>query len=450
MLILTIAVVTILFIISFLLFDRDWLAPPTVVAMVFLFGCLCCLYNDPKWELNFSINSLGLISSGIIATMIGGFLGVLLSNFPKIGSYSFIHEKREPEEVFVSPIKTFTVILFQLIALALVLSHIRNLTGISNIMSATARYRELTGRLADVDDLSIRMPVLTKNIVQISKLVSVVYAYIIGNNLVATKKKLSINWIPVILYTITTFVQGDRSNMIRLWIVLLVTGYTIHRRSVGWRKSRKTKKIIRIIVLSVIGMGAIFVGFREIVGRTSDMDPLYYVTFYAGSPIAVLNQLWEAPITRPDVFGQRTLFYLNESTTYLFGWPGRYNFYYPFFQSSNGTFIGNAPTVFRPAYVEFGFIGFFLIMMAFGCFFTLLYCKCRVKRGNSSIDVHLLIYAYIAYVFFMYFYSTFFDFLSHVFIKYIIEFLIICWALVGWQFKHRVHFVLRHNRQRPN
>lgn len=431
-----------------MIFDKDLLAPPTVVALVLLFGCLCCFYNEKRFGLEFSVNSLFLIVAGIIATIIGGLAGVFLSNFPKVGSFSFNHDTYVTQEIKVNGIKTFIFVLFQIVTLLLLFLHIRNLTGYSNWMLAVARYRALTGRLADVNDISIRMPIITKNMVQISKMIGVVFAYIVGNNLVAAKRKISLNWLPVILYTMTTFMQGDRSNMIRLWIVALVTAYTIHRRSVGWRKSRETKRIIRTMILSIFAIGVIFFAFREIVGRSSEFDPLYYVTFYAGSPIAVLNQMWEQPIVRPEVFGQRTLYYFNESTTALFGWPGRYNFYYDFFKSPNGTFIGNAPTVLRPAFVEFGPLGYFFVMICFGAFFTLLYCKCRKKRGVYPIDIHLLIYAYIAYVFFMYFYSTFYDFLSHVFIKFIIYILLICWALFGWNFKQKYRFSLnRYSRK---
>ena len=112
-------------------------------------------------------------------------------------------------------------------------------------------------------------------------------------------------------------------------------------------------------------------------------------------------------------------------------------------RSPNGSHIGNAPTAFRPAYVEFGPWGFFLFFIACGAFFTFLYCKCREKKSDNPIDFRLLLYAYISYTFLMYFYSTFFDFLSHIFIKYMIELLIIRWALVGWQFKQRVQITFK-------
>ena len=444
MLLLTIGVVFVLFVISFLLFDKDLLAPPTAVALVFLFGTLCCFYNEKRWGLEFSPKSLGLIAAGIIATMIGGLIGLCLSNFPKVGSLAFSHEKTQAPIIYVSPIKIVVVVLIQLITLYMVYTHVRNVSGYSNWVPAVTRYRALV-TYANIDDTSTRMPFITRNLKEFSWMLGTVYAYIVGNNLIASKKKLSLNWLPIIMYTLTTFMLGDRSNAIRLWVVLLVVAYTIHKRSVGWKKNRETKKLIRMMVISVIAVGAAFAGFRELVGRESSLDPLAYVTFYAGSPIAVLNQVWEGPIVKPDVFGQRILYYFNQTTTVFFGWPGPYKFYYDFMRSPSGVSIGNAPTAFRPAFVEFGFFGFSIFFIACGAFFTYLYCKCRNRRGKGPIDFRLLVYAFISYVFLMYFYSTFFDFISNVFIKYMIEMWLIQWMLTGWQFRGRkqIKFIYR-------
>lgn len=437
MLALTIVVITILFILSYLIFDKDLLAPPTAVALVFLFGCMCALYNEKSWGLEFSIKSTGLIAVGIIATIVGGIIGVFLVSFFKRGvpSFSFSHKVTKAEEIVVGPLKTGIVIVFQLVAFTLLSQHIRQVTGISNVFVAVSAYRHLSTSAEAVDNLTLRMPFVMRNILEFSGMISIVYAYIVGNNLVASKKKMSLNWLPLVIRTLSVFIQGDRSNMIRLWVIVLIVAYTIHRRTVGWRSSRETRKVIRRIAISVVLMGAFFVVIREFTANSSTLDPLHYVTFYAGSPIAVLDQLWHEPITEPIVFGQRILFYFNNSTTALFGFPGRYLFWYNMMRSPAGVYIGNAPTVFRPAYVEFGLAGMILFLTIMGAFFTILYCKCREKTGNSPIELRLLIYAFVAYVFMMYFYSTFFDFLSHLMLKYIAEWLLIRWFLVGVNFK---------------
>ena len=436
MLIATIVVVAFLFFVSYIVFDKDFLAPPTAIALVFLFGCFCTFYNEQRWGLEFSSDSMLVIAAGILANMLGALIGVCVTSKSRSGriSFSFSHEKTEPKEIHISPVKTYIVIVCQIIAFYLIVIHIRRLTGYSDWITAVTRYRELTGKNANVNDLSIQMPFLTRNLGQLSRLFAVVYAYIVGNNLIAAKKKVSLYWIPVLIYFATTFMQGDRSNMIRLWLEVIIVAYIIHKRKTGWKSNKETRKILRIMALSIILLGFVFAAVRELVGRENDWDPLYYVTFYAGAPTAVLNQIVTHPFT-PLVWGQRTLFYLNQTLTVLFGWPGKYNFYYDYYTSPNGSVIGNAPTAFGPAYNEFGFWGFFLIMTAFGAFYMILYCKCRNKQGKSPIDFRLMIFAYVAYVFLMYFYSTFFDFLGHVFIKYLIELWLIRWFLVGWKYK---------------
>ncbi len=447
MLAVTLVVLSLLFLLSFVIFDTDLLAPPTAVALVFLFGCFCTFYNEERWGLEFSPKTTGLIAACILATMVGGIIGVCISRYPKIGKYSFSHEVVLPREIVIQPLKTYLVMAFQLLAFYLIYSHIRRVTGSSGLLSAIGEYRQLTASVTtDVNDPTLKMSFITKNVLQASKMISVVYAYIVGNNLIASKRKISLSWVPVILYSLTTFIQGDRSNMIRLWVVVLIVAYTIHKRAVGWKKSKSTRKMVRRMAISLVVLAALFSGIRGFVGRTSDKDPLYYITFYAGSPIAILDQYWINPIEKPDVFGQKTFYYLNQSLTALIGWPGKYNYYSDFITSPNGTSIGNAPTAIRPTYVEFGFWGFFLLFALFGVFYMVLYCKSRKPSGDNPIDFRLLMYAYIAYVFLMYFYASFLDFLSHLYIKYMVEMLLVRWFLVGKKYKPNIHLFSRGNR----
>ena len=440
MLELSIVIIAFLFIVSFVIFDRDLLAPPTAVALVFLAAMFCTYYNEETWGLQYSLQTTQLIASAIIATMLGGMIGVVLANFPTINRFAFSHVVEKPQVIRVNVIKTLVVIAFQLVAMILAFQHIRRLTGTSNPLLAVTQYRALTGRNLDVNDETMRMSSLTRNMIQASKMMGVVYAYIVGNNLVASKKKLSLNLVPILLHTINTFMQGDRSNMIRLFVIIMVVAYTVHRRSVGWRKSKETAKLIRRMVIAVVLIGVLFSSVRGLVGRTSEKDMLSYVTFYAGSPIAVLDQFWRKPLPKPQIWGRKTFYYLNQSLTALFGWPGRYNYYSDFVTSPTGTSVGNAPTALRDPFVEFGFGGFFLIMMLFGIIYTWLYCRSRKRKNNSPIDFRLLFYAYISYTFFMYFYASFNDWVTHIIFKYIIELLLIRWALVGWHFKSRIRF----------
>ena len=74
MLLLTIGIVSALFIISFLIFDKDLLAPPTVVALVFLFGCFC-VGDDMDLQLVFlsgEVQGLVILVGDILQDILDG------------------------------------------------------------------------------------------------------------------------------------------------------------------------------------------------------------------------------------------------------------------------------------------------------------------------------------------------------------------------------------------
>ena len=428
---LTIVIVAALFILAFYIFDKDFFAPASAVALVFLFGLFCTFYNEEKWGLNFSGKTTLLIVTTIICFIIGGMAAVFILRLSKGGQSPLVHDVYAAEVIPISTVRTLIVIMIQVVAFFLVFKHVQQVSGSSNWLVAVTRYRELTGHLADLNDSTIKMSILTKNMLQLSFMIGLVYSYIVGNNLVASKKKISIDWIPILMYALTTFIRGDRSNMIRLWLTVLLTAYTVKKRSVGWKSSREMRKMVRNIAVSVLIVGVVFVAVRRLAGRTSTKDPFYYVTFYAGAPIAVLDQIWVNPFPKPDLFGKQTFFYTYDTIRFLTKWPAKYSFYSVFINSPNGTSIGNARTALRDPYTEFGYGGFIVYMLLMGFFYALVYCGIRKKRGKGPIDIHLLIYTYIAYTYFMYFYSMFNQFISHVFIKYIIEWVLIIWALTA-------------------
>ena len=54
MLLVTVIILVIFTLLSFVIFDRDIFAPPTVVSLGLLFSSLCAFYNEKKWALDYS------------------------------------------------------------------------------------------------------------------------------------------------------------------------------------------------------------------------------------------------------------------------------------------------------------------------------------------------------------------------------------------------------------
>ncbi len=412
MLLLLIGCLLVLAILSYLLFDRDVLAPPTVVSVVMLFGSLCTLYNEELWGLEFSHETVLLVVSGVASFLVGGFLAFIITNSHRINKARFNHHLYSLEPINIEKTKTIIVILFQAAVVIWLFLQLRQLTGGAMWTDIVSTFR--SQKSLNPSDYTLRLPVLLKQCISFCFYLAFSYCYIVGNNIAAQAKQTFLNWIPIVLSTVMAFMQGYRSDMLRFWIALLVVTYVLKMRSVGWKKGKDTKILLKKLLYSAIGIAFIFVIMRSFVGRTTSKDVIDYLTFYAGCPLAALDAFIKEPLLPSEIFGKETFYTLNVNIGILFNIPELrgYNFFKEFRQSPNGTWIGNVYTGFRPPYYDFGFAGMIVVMIIMGLFFTYFYIKVREKYGNDPIDFRLQLYSYVAYTFFMYFYNCYNTFIS--------------------------------------
>ena len=428
MLLLTVAIILALSVLSYILFDKDWLAPPTIVCLTFLFGSLCTIYNEEKWGLQFSGETTWTIFIGLFSFMVGGIIAIVVISLLRRGKPAFFHIQADVKPIDVGYYKTIFVILFQIVVIFLVFMQIRRIAGGSSWFNMISVYRSLTGFNQDLDDQTLVFPWIIRQLLEVNSAFGYIYSYIAGNNIAVKAKKNLLNFIPIILCCVVTFMQGYRSGMLRYWVALLIVTYTIKKRSTGWRSNRETKKMIRRIVLSVLVIAVLFVALRSTVGRLeTDWDPLFYLTHYAGSPIAALDLYLKNPLPKSDIWGKECFFELNRLiATRTNNNHFRYIFYKEFRYSPSGMLIGNIYTALRPPYQDFGgAVGMALFMLIMGLFFTSCYIKVRDKKNESVIDFRLLLYSYIGYTFFLYFYNMYNTWISPGFIKYIVELYVI-------------------------
>ena len=439
MLLLTVVLLLVLFLFSYMIFDKDFFAPPTVVCISFLFSALCAMYNETAWGLDFSFNTTLVILTGLGTFMLGGVVGVFLTNGRKMNRFSFSHQVNPAQFIDISKVKILAVIAFQLIVLVWLYRHMIQTVGVtgiswSDIMSI---YRNQSMHMLG-KDMTMRLPRLLEQSLILGFDVSMIFCYIVGNNLVVKKKISLLYWIPVLLGTMMILMQGYRGGVIRLWIAILVVWYTIQKRSDGWRTTKNTSRMIKKMVASVLALAVLFAVSRELVGRKgteTEWSALYYITFYGGCPIGALDQYLRDPWDdNPyNMWGKETFYFLNQN---ILAWTGNVKERSFFAErgwavTNNGTIIGNVYTALRQPIEDFGYIGLPLVMGVMGCFFVFLYCKTRKKHGSGKIDFLLLIYSYCAYSFFVYFFSTYYLFISTTFIKELIFWKISLWFLLS-------------------
>lgn len=439
MLLLTVVLLGVLFLISYRIFDKDLFAPPTVVCISFLFSALCTLYNETAWALDFSFETTLVLLTGIGTFLLGGIIGVFLANGQNMNRFGFSHKVYPVQFIELSKVKILVVIAFQLLIIVWLYRHMTQTVGFigvswSNIMSI---YRHQSMHTL-ANEMTMKMPSLLRQLVILGTDVSMVFCYIVGNNLAAKKKSLFLYWIPILLGIVLILMQGYRGGAIRLWVIIIVVWYTIQKRSDGWRFSQNAARMIRKMAISVLILAVLFTGTRELVGRKgggNEWSILDYVTFYGGCSIAALDQYLRDPYDNNpyNIWGKETFYSLNQSIAVWTGKVEHRSFYAErgWAWTNNGKRIGNVYTAMRQPIEDFGYIGLPSVMSVMGCFFVFLYCKTRKKHGTGKIDFLLLVYAYCAHSFFVYFFSTYYTFLSTTFIKELIFWKISLWFLMS-------------------
>lgn len=439
MLLLTVILLIVLFLISYSIFDKDLFAPPTVVCITFVFSALCALYNETAWGLDFSIETTMVILTGIGTFLVGGIVGVFLANGRNLGRFSFSHKVYPAQFIEINKVKLLAVIAFQLIILFMLYRHMNQTVGFiglswSEIMSI---YRKQSMHMLG-NDMTMRMSWLMRQFLLLSSDVSMIFCYIVGNNLAAKKKFSFLYWVPVLLGMVQILMQGYRGGAIRLWIITLVVWYTTQRRSDGWRFSKEASRMIRRMAISVFVVLIMFAATRELVGRTgsaNEWSTLDYVTFYGGCPIAALDQYLRDPFDNNpyNIWGKETFYFLNQNILAWRGMREQRSFFAErgWAVTNNGTVVGNVYTAMRQPIEDFGYIGLPIVMSIMGSFYVFFYCKTRKKQGTGKIDFSLLVYAYCAHSFFVYFFSTYYLFISTTFIKELIFWKISLWFLMN-------------------
>lgn len=439
MLLLTVVLLIVLFLISYRIFDRDLFAPPAVVCLSFLFSTMCALYNERAWGIDFSFDTTLVILTGISTFLLGGIIGVFLSNGRKMNQFNFSHQVYPVQFIYVSKIKILVVIAFQVVVLFWLYRSMTQTVGFVGISWSDIMhlYRFQSMHLSP-EEMTMRLPYLLRQSLQLCFGFASVFSYTVGNNLAAKKKFSFLYWIPIILGVLGILMQGYRGAVFRLWAILIVVWYTIQKRAGGWRPRKETSKMIRKMAVSVLVIAVLFSATREFVGRKgsgNEWSTLDYITFYGGCSIAALDLFIKEPNVdnNDDIWGKETFYYLNQN---IAAWLGKQEYRSSiaergFQRTANGTSIGNVYTAMRHPIADFGYFGLPVVMSAMGCFFTFLYCKTRNKHGTGKIDFLLLIYSCCTSTIFLYFFSSYYFFISTTFIKTIILWRISAWFLMS-------------------
>lgn len=396
MIFILIVILAILFLFMNTIF-RDILRPSIGICVMFLVSTICAMVNCEMWQYSMSFDcAIVIITSIIIYSLVDLFVGskkksvcVCLPNVKdRIGVNSLIYVGS---------------CLFIGIAGILYYRDIISITsqyGSFQTWSMAIRFYRNGGMTGNVVE---GVSSLAANAYTLATAVAYVFAYIFVHNLVISRrdKKNYLNLFPVFLFSVDTVFTGGRLPLLRL-IIAAVFVYLFLQYKTKKRKQINPKNFIKFLILGIVVLYG-FASVSNLVGRTYDGNPIYYITSYLGGSIPLLDLFMENPV-KHDIWGYETFPALLKFVGRLLDIDSLSSILVnKEFRSMSGYQIGNVYTALRAYISDFGYLGMGVMVFIHSFILSLIYKKMNRKQYTfGTIDTSVLMLMYIVHSVYMF------------------------------------------------
>ena len=239
------------------------------------------------------------------------------------------------------------------------------------------------------------------------------------------KRKLLIM---ILLGMIITILSGSRGDILKVASAFVCVYFLFFTF-----KEKNTKKFIKIGLIAIIAIFAVFYGSRSLVksfGNSYSGSLIFsdYICYYFGSPYEVMNQkLQNLSAYHSNYFGSNTLFAGVIDVLQRFGFDfSNSGVSGPeFVYLGDWDFGGNVATQYFPMLADFGYIGFPIVMLV-KCFAgNYIYGRLMKKKNIFVIILCSQVYSMYTFSFYsgMTYYYTCFSFAMSLIVLYFLYYL---------------------------
>ena len=391
--------VTLLMLISIVIFDRDVTAPSFLLTASFWIATLFACLNSNLW--NFENEMLiGVVVSGLAGFIIFSSIEYLIY---KYGKKTIV---RRIIPIKISCFKLSVYLCIQLLLyISLMIVMIRNVGQDVELSYLVNTYYELNRRGDTTYSSAI---VNIGNILNFSGTYYVLYVAL--NNLKAGKFNSILIWLNAFVGIIGSLLSGTKTAFFMFAIAGIVFYIILSNKENGWKKNISFKMIVRLCIGTFLGL--VLFGLIDIAqGRTIENMTIFdKISTYIGAPIKNLELFLTDNIYSNEVFGAQTLSYTygdlyKMTSNDMFHIKSLYEYRWIF-----GTGLGNVYTVFMPLYYDFGLLGLFFLMGMLGFFSQRIYNRIKYDKHIYDIDFRTIFYGYLAFsIIFSFFSNKFFE-----------------------------------------
>lgn len=355
------------------------LSPGSIFMFVFVFSISCAYYSKDTWDFVMSAKTFFTILAGMLTFLVVAF---------------FVNSKRpknninyEPKEIKLSNLKILILYLFYIVCSSIYLYFMCKEVNTFNLLQAGSIFRNLSR------ELIVEVPLIARLCLLGLRCVSTVLCCVVINNYFVNRLKRKREYhliFLIIMYVVLTILTGERTSMLRIIGVLVLAFCIFYQRKYHFRKLGSLK-IITTCSICVFLLLILFSYIRYFVGRTSELNFLDYISFYAGGPIYNLNYAINN-FVKPTYDGYYTFLGVSNNLARLGFGIVRSVHREIVIIASKKIFLGNVYTCFYDYYMDFGLFGMIVLIGLYSYIINKMYIMAKFSIKNTFIKTVIFIY----------------------------------------------------------
>lgn len=390
-----------LFIFCIYIFNFEIMSPSIISVGMFSVATLFAALNKTNWNINLSLKSFVLLTSGVLCMVFTELFVKSLYARRNIYNRQDSEANKNQYLLKISKPLSYLIIAFSFFSLLLYMREaIRLAHGSASIFGGSIFFR-----INQFAKRSLELGLedgIGGIYVQLGKLVmsfAYIYLYKAINN-IANGEKFKDNidsFILLVMYIVLILFQGTRSPFINLFIFGFLASYVKYMQLRCWRSRRISgwKYLRTAIYIGIIAIPAFFILGEYILGRRTGNALWQYVSEYIAGGIHHFDQYVKDPIQANEHFGEETLVYLYQGL-YKLGLTDFTRTAYLEYRWTNSFIHGNIYTFFRRPLQDFGILGMYIFtVLIYFIFSSFYYKKVRNIQPTLKNDARIFMIIYI-------------------------------------------------------
>ena len=321
MIILTIILTFMLIAYYYIFCKKDILSPTLILFAAFTFTSFFGVLGNTNWNVNISVSIYFIVISGLIAFALGEITIKISNSVKEIDECVFNRYEKKNYKISIGIIVLFT--LFGMIIFYLYLKKMNVIASKYGFLGSLSFSALEYAKVGLSDGVDIGYISYLVNFVYATGYVSIYcfcYESILNKDTIKQNIYLLMPCIPQLL---CHAISGSRNGFITFIVYFFFCYFLIYYK-VYPRKDKdtiSTRKIIAIIVSSMIVFFALFQFLGEFLGKTGVRTPLEMLYLYTGSSIPALSKYVENGVIHSNFFGSESFVGIVNHFHRIFGTP---------------------------------------------------------------------------------------------------------------------------------